>query len=642
MQPDGMQLAPCLDDTRSQSWPDDAVRPEPRLAQTPATSREALGRILLRHGSIQPDALRKSLQIQALHGGYLGEILQMQGNLDAEHLARALAEQFKAPVFNQSLPPLDPRLMDRFGIRDCLAAETLPWAHAGGVTLVVTARPDRFIDIRTKLEDHFGPIIMIVSTRDLIVNTILKNRASRLRLWAESCVPETRSCRTLWAKGAGRMIGLAMLCCLGIVLLAPRMFFAMCTILALGLLTINALLRLAAVIAAPTLTRTRSTPAHKPVVTILVPLYGEPRVVPRLINRLSRLTWPQSLLDILLVVEEDDLPTRSALRATELPGWMRVIPVPTSPLRTKPRALNYATCFARGTIIGVYDAEDAPAPDQIHRVIDAFERGGSRLACVQGMLDFYNPRSTILTRLFTIDYAIWFRVILPGFEKLGLVVPLGGTTLFFRREILEELGGWDAHNVTEDADLGIRLARHGYRTAIVESTTLEEANAHMLPFIRQRSRWLKGYAITWMVHMRNPAQLLRDLGLWRFAGLQILLLGTILSALLAPVLWALWPSILGYANPLGTFFDNRIVLGAVALCLLAEVATVTTGLIALRARHHRHLRKWLPAMHLFFPLVVLAMYKGLWEMLRAPFYWDKTAHGDYLAELDAIEVRRDG
>jgi cellulose synthase/poly-beta-1,6-N-acetylglucosamine synthase-like glycosyltransferase len=190
--------------------------------------------------------------------------------------------------------------------------------------------------------------------------------------------------------------------------------------------------------------------------------------------------------------------------------------VPLGTLQTKPRALNYALSFAKGSIIGVYDAEDAPAPDQLHVVVNRFAQRGPEVVCLQGQLDFYNSHSNWLAHCFTVEYATWFRIMLPSLERLGLAIPLGGTTLFFRRDILESLGGWDAHNVTEDADLGIRLARHGYRTEIIDTVTQEEANARAWPWVKQRSHWLKGYAITYGVHMRSPLKLWRDLGAWRF------------------------------------------------------------------------------------------------------------------------------
>ncbi|CAN0585215.1 unnamed protein product, partial [Ectocarpus sp. 12 AP-2014] len=215
-----------------------------------------------------------------------------------------------------------------------------------------------------------------------------------------------------------------------------------------------------------------------------------------LVARLSRLTYPKALLDVVLVLEAEDRLTRETLARTDLPPWMRTITVPPGDVTTKPRALNYAFRFTRGEIIGIYDAEDAPAPDQIDRVVAQFHDSPGNVGCLQGILDYYNPRANWLSRCFTIEYASWFRILLPGLSRLGLVVPLGGTTVFFRREVLEKVGGWDAHNVTEDADLGVRLARHGFRTDLMPSVTREEANNRFWPWIKQRSRWLKGYGIT--------------------------------------------------------------------------------------------------------------------------------------------------
>jgi cellulose synthase/poly-beta-1,6-N-acetylglucosamine synthase-like glycosyltransferase len=340
-----------------------------------------------------------------------------------------------------------------------------------------------------------------------------------------------------------------------------------------------------------------------------------------------------------LVVEETDSLTRNALAEMTLPRWMRVIVVPDAPLRTKPRALNYAVLFARGSVIGVYDAEDAPEPDQLHRVVQAFADGPDNLACVQGLLDFYNPRTNWIARCFTIEYASWFRVILPGLQRMGLVVPLGGTTLFFRADALHDLGGWDAHNVTEDADLGLRLARRGYTMQILPSVTYEEANCRALPWVKQRSRWLKGYAITWAVHMRNPAALWRDLGPKRFFGVQVLFLGTLVQFALMPLLWSFWIIQFGLGHPLLDGQPSWVFGGLLAVFLATEAITLTVGLVALRARHHRSLIFWLPAMHIYFPLAVLAVYKALWELVRAPFYWDKTTHGNHAASLDACIVQ---
>jgi glycosyltransferase XagB len=363
------------------------------------------------------------------------------------------------------------------------------------------------------------------------------------------------------------------------------------------------------------------------VVTMLVPLFREGDIAPRLVQRLCALSYPRELLDILLVVEEADLLTRRALDRATLPRWMRVITVPDGPLRTKPRALNYAMNFARGSIIGVWDAEDAPEPDQIHRVVRRFAERGPDLACVQGVLDYYNPRTNWLSRCFTIEYAAWFRIVLPGIERLGLAVPLGGTTLFFRREAIDRLGGWDAYNVTEDADLGIRLARMGYRTELLATVTQEEANCRVLPWIRQRSRWLKGYAMTWAVHMRDPIRLWRDLGAWRFLGVQVLFLGTLSQFALAPLLWSFWLFFLGFGHPLAEAMPLWAFGAMAMLFLVSEVVNLSVMFVAVSGHRHRFLRVWVPFMHAYFPLAALATYKGLWELATRPFYWDKTAHG---------------
>lgn len=321
--------------------------------------------------------------------------------------------------------------------------------------------------------------------------------------------------------------------------------------------------------------------ARLPVILILIPLFRETEIAQHLLARIREIDYPIELLDVCLVTESDDLTTRDALGKTVLPTWMRPVVVPQGTLRTKPRALNFALDFARGTIIGVYDAEDAPAPDQLRIVAAHFASRGPEVACLQGVLDYYNDSANWLTRCFTIEYASWFRIVLPGLEKLGLVVPLGGTTLFFRRDILEKLGGWDAHNMTEDADLGVRLARAGYRTELIPTVTQEEANGRFWPWIKQRSRWLKGYAITYAVHMRDPRQLWIDLGPRKFWGVQLLFAVTLLQFVLAPVLWSFWLIPFGVAHPLlqvlspfwfwilaGVFFATELISLAVAAIAL--------------------------------------------------------------------------
>jgi cellulose synthase/poly-beta-1,6-N-acetylglucosamine synthase-like glycosyltransferase len=301
--------------------------------------------------------------------------------------------------------------------------------------------------------------------------------------------------------------------------------------------------------------------------------------------------------------------------------------VPRGGVKTKPRALNYALPFCRGSIIGIYDAEDAPAPDQLDLVAARFAAAAPDVACLQGVLDFYNVGTNWLSRCFAIEYATWFRVILPGLARLGLVVPHGGTTHFLPREALEARGAGDAHNVTEDADLGLRLARHGFRTELIATVTGEEANCRAWPWIRQRSRWLKGYAMTWAAHMRSPRRLWRDLGAWRFCGVQALFLGTLIQHLTAPLLWSLTLVPFGFPHPLLAVLGP----GGLALCaglfLTCEAINLAVGIAGARRTAHRGLAFWTPTLILYFPLCTIAAWKGVVEIATRPYYWDKTRHG---------------
>ena len=543
----------------------------------------------------------------------------------------------------------DPRLIDRLGSAACLSMGLLPWRDLGGLVLIAAARPEDFARHLPALQAVFGPVALALTTERRIQDALLACRREALRLHAETCVPGPMSCRQRDSGRFNRLVLSAALALAAGLVWAPgatliALFAVVVAAQAAGtaLKIAAALTQARAVPVPPALPEERADPCGRPatdgngglpVISVMVPMYHEPDIAPRLVARLGALNYPRDRLDILLVVEEDDRLTRDALAAADLPGWMRVIPVPHSPLRTKPRALNYALGFARGSIIGVYDAEDAPDPDQLFRVARRFGELPPTVACLQGMLDYYNPATNWLSRCFTIEYAVWFRLVLPGLDRLGLVVPLGGTTLFFRRALLEELGGWDAHNVTEDADLGVRLARHGYRTELIDTVTLEEANCRVWPWIKQRSRWLKGYAMTYAVHMRDPVALWRALGAWRFLGVQVLFLGTLIQFFLAPLLWSFWLFLLGVEHPIAATLPGWLLGAVLVLFLGSEVAGLAIAWVALGRAGHRALRPWALSLSLYFPLAAIAAYKALWEMVRSPFYWDKTAHGLHDTDL---------
>ncbi len=245
--------------------------------------------------------------------------------------------------------------------------------------------------------------------------------------------------------------------------------------------------------------------AETPVYSVLVPLFREAGVLPCLLQALEALDYPRAKLEVLLVLEAADLDTQAILLSLHLPPAFRTVIVPEGGPRTKPKALNYALQLARGDYVVVYDAEDRPEPDQLRRALAMFRRAPPQLGCVQAQLNIYNPRASWFARQFTLEYSALFDAILPALARLGLPVPLGGTSNHFRRETLVAVGGWDPFNVTEDADLGFRLARRGWRTALLQSTTWEEAPVSFSRWFRQRTRWLKGWSQPETYHLCSDA-----------------------------------------------------------------------------------------------------------------------------------------
>ncbi len=607
---------------------DDRFAP-PLLGPKPARST-TLGVKLLQEGLISSDTLVKALALQATRGGRLADVLLARGMLPEAALYGAMADHLGLRLVDPTRALPDPRLIDRYGAARCIADGVLPFAHAGAATVILAADPDDFARHNAALTATFGPVVMALASPRQIEAALLLLRGASLAHRAENRVPDAESCRSWRLGDYGPRMALA-LAAFGMLLwVAPAVVVMALSIWAIVTLILATGLKLAATIAALRPQPPEADPpiiARLPIVSVIVALYREGNIAGRLVKRLEQLDYPRHLLDIVLAVEADDAVTFKALAAANLPTWMRVVTVPDGQLRTKPRALNVALDHCRGSIVGVYDAEDAPDPDQIRKVVTRFHMRGADVACLQGILDFYNPHTNWLSRCFTIEYASWFRLMLPGLQRLGIAIPLGGTTLFFRRAALEQLGGWDAHNVTEDADLGIRLARHGYRTELIETTTGEEANCRPLPWVKQRSRWLKGYMVTYAVHMRDPALLWRQLGPRKFIGFQILFLCTLSQALLAPVLWSFWALAFGLPHPVVTLLPPALIYGIFWLFLATEAVTVGMGIFALRRTSHKLSLLWVPTLHIYYPLAALASYKALWELVTKPFYWDKTSHG---------------
>ncbi|HUZ20021.1 MAG TPA: glycosyltransferase [Acidimicrobiales bacterium] len=362
--------------------------------------------------------------------------------------------------------------------------------------------------------------------------------------------------------------------------------------------------------------------------TILVPAYREAEVVGHLVDALGALDYPPDRLEVLLLVEDDDDLTISALLPLELPPFARVLLVPASEPRTKPKACNYGLHFASGELVTIFDAEDRPEPMQLRCAVDAFRRAGPRTVCLQARLQYFNARQNMLTRWFTVDYTTWFAVFLPGLASFGLPVPLGGTSNHIRAEALVAVGGWDPYNVTEDADLGIRLVRAGLRTGIIDSVTYEEANSDGLNWVRQRSRWYKGYMQTWLVHVRQPVRMLRELGPHGFLSVTLL---TGATPLLSAVNLLSWTCtivfIIGTPGWLVQVFPAPVVYFGTAAAFFGNATVVYVSLIACRQTHQGHLAWAALTYPLYWVLMAVAGVKSLWQLVARPSYWEKTVHG---------------
>jgi cellulose synthase/poly-beta-1,6-N-acetylglucosamine synthase-like glycosyltransferase len=365
-----------------------------------------------------------------------------------------------------------------------------------------------------------------------------------------------------------------------------------------------------------------------PVYTVLAPMYHEANVVGQLVANLSRLEYPVSKLEVLLLLEEDDAETQAAADAAGLPPWMSVIVVPRGEPQTKPKACNVGLFFARGEHLVIYDAEDKPDPEQLKKAVVAFRRGGERMVCVQAALNYWNVYENFLTRMFTAEYSFWFDYMLPGLDALRLPIPLGGTSNHFRTGELRQLGGWDPFNVTEDADLGIRAAARGFTVGVINSTTFEEANRKFGNWIRQRSRWIKGYMQTTLVHARSPWSLVKVCGVRQTLGFLLLVAGTPLSFLFVLPLWILF--LVSLAIPAPIFAELYpgwwLWLGLFNL-LVGNSLMIYVSMMGAFLRQRYGLVVWSLLNPVYWLLHSLASYKALWQLITRPHYWEKTTHG---------------
>ena len=400
-----------------------------------------------------------------------------------------------------------------------------------------------------------------------------------------------------------------------------------------------------------------------PLYTVLVPLYKERNVARNILQSLAKLDYPRERLDVKFLLEADDQETLEALKSAGIPSWSEVVIVPLGQPKTKPRACNHGLMRARGSLLVIFDAEDRPDPDQLKQAVIAFKSVPETVVCLQAQLAYHNHRQNLLTRWFALEYNVWFRRYLAGLERMRVPIPLGGTSNHFRTEPLRQLGGWDPFNVTEDCDLGVRLRMGGHATRILDSTTWEEANSRTGNWIRQRSRWLKGYLATHLVWFRRPLVTVWKLGPWAALGFFLTVFCVSALAAVNLILWSItgfflialardaaygydvwkllttreefyasdrWSWQMVYAgHGEDPYWANlsRIFFAVSVILLIGNLAFVVINAAAGRRPGQRGL--WFAALISpgYWVLISIAAWKGIWQLITKPHYWEKTVHG---------------
>ncbi|MEK7218961.1 MAG: glycosyltransferase family 2 protein, partial [Patescibacteria group bacterium] len=369
-----------------------------------------------------------------------------------------------------------------------------------------------------------------------------------------------------------------------------------------------------------------------PTYTILIPLYQEAEVIPQILQAMTSIDYPTEKLDIMITLEEYDVETREAIRRAGFPPHFRTVLLPDVAPKTKPKALNVAFREAQGEFIVIYDAEIIPEPDQLKKAVAAFRRHPD-VACLQTRLDHYNAYQNWVTKLFNAEFTFHYDLFLPGLQHLGFPLPLSGHSTHFRTSALADIGAWDPYNVTEDCDVGIRLCRNGYKCDLLDSFSNEEATSSVTSWMRQRSRWVKGFIQTSMVHLRHPVRLLRELGGWKpFLAFLITVPGSVLVNALNLLFWLLllaWATT--HAATIQQLFPGPVLYVSVASFVTGNFLFTYCNLLGAYRRHRFALVKYSLLSPLYWILLAVATVRGGLQMVFRPHHWEKTRHGSHLS-----------
>lgn len=603
-------------------------------------SDRTLGDLLVGRRLITPAQLDEVVALAERWSVRLGDALLARNWIEPRLYYEAYAQNFDLPFVGLLDEPPDRALLSADDVDTYAHRLTMPWRRHDGRLAIATAEPGP--ETLLFARQHWGTAIefVVVSKFDIVfaIQTAFADSLSHRAVHELAELDPDMSAQTVFTPGqitfgyvllSLTLLGFAFAPIATLIALNIAMgMFYLGNFIFKGILVSVGGRRSAAMDQAIAIEARALREEDLPVFTVLVPMFREGKMVPGLARARRALDYPLGKLDIKIVLEAGDRETIEAARTLGLEGVFEIILVPPSKPQTKPKACNFALRFARGEYLVIYDAEDRPEPDQLRKVVATFRRSPPNTACLQCRLNYYNAAENWLTRMFTLDYALWFDHMLPGLERLNMPIPLGGTSNHFRTAVLRELHAWDPFNVTEDADLGIRIGQKGYRVGVVDSTTFEEASCQTGNWIRQRSRWIKGYMQTLLVHTRRPLHLIRHAGPLGFLGFVFFIGGTVLTGLLNPIFWALY--LCWLVASVGSFdmlFPPILLFLALFNLLAGNGAFIYLTMLAPIHRRWLDLIPYSLTVFGYWVLMSIAAYKALYQLLRDPFFWEKTHHG---------------
>ncbi len=598
-----------------------------------------IGQLLINKGLITSKELELALDRQNIIGEKLGRILVCLGYISLLELEESLSVLFNLP-FNHLVPSdFDKNIISAELQLEYLNQRYLPLKKSDSKITLIIADPDRDqIKFLKEKYSNYTVNFSIVFSPEFYVHyhTIFSDTLSEHAVNALSLSAPEYSAKTVITSAQKIVLGALFLITLFFLIRDHISAIIVLNTLAILFLTLNFIFKFTLIWLG---TRPRSDfkigkedflklPPVLPIYSIIIPLYKEAESASFIVNSIKKIDYPLEKLDIKIVLEADDFETISIFKKMQLPPSFDIIVVPHSLPKTKPKACNYALHFIKGQFVTIYDAEDRPDPLQLKKALITFSKSDGKTACVQAKLNYFNSNENWLSKMFTLEYSMWFDFFLPALEELNVPIPLGGTSNHFKVDILKSMGGWDPFNVTEDADLGIRFSELGLRVEIINSTTYEEANISVINWIKQRSRWQKGYMQTYLVHMRSPLRFIKKMNLKGFLSFQLFIGSTFISALIMPWMYFIFLCWIITATDIFHIYFPPVILALGAINLIfGNFYFIYIHMLGVFKRKNYQLIPYAIAAPIYWFLMSLAAYRGLWQLISNPFYWDKTKHG---------------